>query len=256
MNLKFIGTGSGKTSLKRFHSSILLSSDNFRLLVDTGDGISRALLKAKIDFNSIGGIGYTHFHPDHFSGLCALIVQMKMLNRETELKIYVHESLVEIVKQFLIDSYLLPEKMGFEIRYVPFSDNSAVIVNDEIEFTPRKNTHLEELTHFKEHSSLSFYCASMLFKMKNKKIHYTADIGSGQDLYLFDDSDINILISEITHITFGEIIKFVKEKKPDYVYLTHINEDDVPGLQQEIRMLPNEFENRLFVAEDGLSIRI
>ena len=73
MKIKFVGTSSGKASLNRFHSSLLLSSENYNLLVDAGDGISRALLVNGINFNSINGIIFTHLHPDHFSGLPALI---------------------------------------------------------------------------------------------------------------------------------------------------------------------------------------
>ena len=72
MVITFIGTGSGEASLKREHSSILISSEKFNLLIDTGDGISKAILKAGIDFNSINGIIFTHLHPDHYSGLAVL----------------------------------------------------------------------------------------------------------------------------------------------------------------------------------------
>ena len=88
MKIKFIGTGSGKTSLNQFHSSLLLISKNYNLLVDAGDGISRALLFNEIEFNIIDGILLTHLHPDHFSGLATLIVQMKMMKRKNSLDIF------------------------------------------------------------------------------------------------------------------------------------------------------------------------
>ncbi|MEO8398834.1 MAG: MBL fold metallo-hydrolase, partial [Ignavibacteriaceae bacterium] len=74
--IKFIGTGSGKTSLKRFHSSFLILNESYNLLVDTGDGISKALLLQNINYNSIDGILISHLHPDHYTGLPLLLVQM------------------------------------------------------------------------------------------------------------------------------------------------------------------------------------
>ncbi len=101
--IKFIGTGSGKISLNRFHSSFLISTEKFNLLVDAGDGISKALLIQKIDFNSIDGILISHLHADHFSGLPSLIAQMKMNNREKDLSIFANENLINFIKDQFID---------------------------------------------------------------------------------------------------------------------------------------------------------
>ncbi|MCU0415336.1 MAG: MBL fold metallo-hydrolase, partial [Ignavibacteriaceae bacterium] len=81
MKITFIGTSSGKVSLTRFHSSLVISSEKYNLLVDAGDGISRAIISNGINFKKINGVLFTHLHPDHFSGLPALIVQMKMMNK-------------------------------------------------------------------------------------------------------------------------------------------------------------------------------
>ncbi|MDH3269414.1 MAG: MBL fold metallo-hydrolase, partial [Ignavibacteria bacterium] len=140
MKITFIGTNSGKASVNRFHSSLLLSSEDYNLLVDTGDGISRALLINRINFNSINGIVFTHLHPDHFSGLPALIVQMKMLNRTEPLEIYIHQSLKNIVEDFLLNSYLIPEKMKIEIRYKTFKDEEFVNIAKDFSMIARKNS--------------------------------------------------------------------------------------------------------------------
>jgi ribonuclease BN (tRNA processing enzyme) len=95
---------------------LLFTSEKYNLLIDTGDVISRALITNGINFNSLNGILYTHLHADHFSGLPALIVQMKMMNRNEPLDIFIHESLKTVVEDFLLRSYLLPERMGFEIH--------------------------------------------------------------------------------------------------------------------------------------------
>ncbi len=130
MKITFIGTSSGKATLNRNHSSLLFSSGKYNLLVDAGDGISRALISNGINFNSINGILFTHLHPDHFSGLPALIVQMKMINRTEPLDVYIHDSLRNVVEEFLVRSYLLPERMGFEILYKTFRDNERSIISE------------------------------------------------------------------------------------------------------------------------------
>ncbi|MCB0753267.1 MAG: hypothetical protein KDC52_17480 [Ignavibacteriae bacterium] len=49
---------------------------------------------------------------------------------------------------------------------------------------------------------------SFLFKLNDKNIIYTSDIGNKEYLYLFKDLDSEIFISEITHISLAEIEQF------------------------------------------------
>jgi ribonuclease Z len=229
LKVTFIGTGSGKTSLKRYHSALLLSFDRYNLLVDAGDGISRALLNANVNYNSINGILFTHLHPDHFSGLGALLVQMKMFSRTEHLEIFIFEKYVKDVKKFLISCNLIPEKMGFEISYKPFYDDKEFYVDNDFEVIPRENSHLEELIKYNQYSKQRFYSASFLFSFKGKNFLYTADIGSAEDLVLFNDFRLDALISEITHIKISELLQKIEFLGSPHTYLIHIpeNEDEI-----------------------------
>ena len=230
MKITFVGTGSGKTALKRYHSSLLLSFDGYNLLVDAGDSVSRALLKAEIKYNSINGILFTHLHPDHFSGLGALIVQMKMFKRTNPLEIFVFKDLIGEVKNYLLTCNLLSEKMDFEIIFRPFSDNAEFLVNERLKIIPRENSHLSELNKYSQYSNKSFYCASFLFSYKNKNLIYTGDIGSKKDLELFNEFKADILVSEITHITISDLLEKLVILGSPRTYITHITDDDEAGI--------------------------
>ncbi|MCW8804033.1 MAG: MBL fold metallo-hydrolase [Ignavibacteriaceae bacterium] len=257
MKITFIGTSSGKTSLDRFHSSLLFSSKKYNLLVDAGDGISRALLSGGINFNSLNGILFTHLHPDHFSGLPALIVQMKMMNRKKRLDIFINETLKTVAEEFLVKSYLLPDKQGFEICYNTFKDNEQINITKGFAFIARKNSHLSGLQKFgSKYSSLSLYSASVLFKIGNKIIIYTSDIGSEEDLLLFSEFVPDILISEATHILPSAIIKKLITINPGKVYLTHYSDVDIPSIIEIMANLPTKSKRIVKLAKDGLSIEI
>ena len=257
MKITFLGTGSGKASLKRYHSSILFSLEKYNLLVDAGDGISHALISNEINFNSINGILFTHLHPDHFSGLPALIVQMKMINRIMPLDIFIHESLVEVVEEFLVRSYLLPERMGFEIRYNTFIDNERFNIEEKFSCLARKNSHLKELEKYQtKYPSLSFYSASFLFESGGKKIIYTSDIGSEEDLLLFNEMLPDIFISEVTHISPQTLLKKIKSIKPGITYLTHFADEDIPLLSEIMATLPASLKRKIYLAQDGLSCEL
>ena len=254
MKITFLGTSSGKTSLKRYHSSILLSSKEYNLLVDAGDGISRAFISNAININSINGILFTHLHPDHFSGLSALIVQMKMVNRKDSLEIFIHKSLVEVVEDFIIHSYLLPEKMGFKIDYKTFQDNERISITEKFSLRAKKNSHLCDLKNYQnKYPSLSLYSASFLFESEGKKIIYTSDIGSEEDILLFNEIIPDLFISEVTHISPLTLLEKMKSIEPKMTFLTHYADEDISALSEIMANLPNALKEKVILAVDGIS---
>jgi len=257
VKITFIGTSSGKASLERFHSSLLFSSKDYSLLIDAGDGISRALLVNQINFNSINGIIFTHLHPDHFSGLPALIVQMKMMNRTEPLEIYIHQSLTNVVEYFLMQSYLLPEKMKFEIRYRTYKDNERAKISNDFYFMARKNSHLVELEKYKvKYSSISLYSASLLFEIEGKKIIYTSDISSLEDLFLFNEFSSEIFISEGTHLQHSVLIEAISKIETRKIYLTHFSDEDFQMIDEILATITTHLKNKIIIANDGLALEI
>jgi ribonuclease BN (tRNA processing enzyme) len=250
--LRFIGTGSGRASLKRYHSSILLSGGNYNLLVDAGDGISRALLSADISCNKIDGILITHLHPDHYTGLPSLITQMKMNKRGNDLTIFLHKSLRDFVSGLIYHSYLFSAKLKFNILFILLEDNHPVILSKGFNFTPRQNTHLEEYREFANQEELSFSCSSFLFNINGTNIFYSGDVGRKDDLYLFKDSKIDLMISEITHVSLEEIFKAFRNLDAQKLYLTHITEGDELKIGELVQRSPSE----IIPAFDGMTIKL
>ena len=255
--LFFIGTGSGKISKTRSHSSILIFTSNYNLLIDAGDGIPKAFLTHNIDFNSIDGILLTHLHPDHYTGLTSLIVQMKMYERTKDLNIFINSGLEKVVKDFINNSYLYPDRLGFEINYHSFNDNNLFKVSDEINFIARQNSHLASVAEFKQNPEQSFSCNSFLFSIENKKIFYTSDVGSEDDIHLFDDIKYGYLISEITHIQpKGIVDKVVKDKSDSQIIFTHYSDEDIADIEKFIDNLKKDLKSRVILAGDGLKIAL
>jgi ribonuclease BN (tRNA processing enzyme) len=255
--LKFIGPGSGKTSLSRFHSSFLITTTRYNLLVDAGDGVAKALLSQGIDFTSVDGILFTHLHPDHYTGFAALIVQMKMYNRKDQLDIFVNSELVDVIKNFLINSYLFPERMGFSIFYHPFNNNNQCQINDEINFFPKQNSHLISVSELPKYKQQSFACSSILFRVEDKHIHYTGDIGDKNDLLLFKEFNPDFLVSEITHVKLNDILDTIGENHlPEKIIFTHISDDDDEKIKKFLTDLPVKLREKFVIVQDGLKISI
>lgn len=257
MRITFLGTSSGKTSVKRFHSSLFIAIKKYYLLVDAGDGISCALLNNKIDFNSINGIIITHLHADHFSGLSSLITQMKLANRTNHLEIFIHRSLVEVIKEFLLRMYLIPERMKFKINYKTFVDSKHIKISEGFFFSAKKNSHFDELKKYStKYPDLVLYSASLLFEWEMKKIIYTSDIGSVEDLLLFKNVRPDIFICEATHIPIGTLINKIELIRPEKVYLTHYSDENKNFVREILTRPARKILPEIFLAKDSLSIEL
>ncbi|NCS87889.1 MAG: hypothetical protein AUK34_06475 [Ignavibacteria bacterium CG2_30_36_16] len=237
MKIKFVGTGSGETSLKRFHSAFIINHRNYSLLVDAGDGISRALLNQNILYNDIDGILFSHFHPDHYCGLPSLIVQMKISRRAKPLTIASHRSRIGFLKEFLKSSLLFEERLGFEIKFLPFVAEHKFKINSDIEIIAKNNTHIAKFDEYNE-DDFSF---SFIFKINKKNILYTGDVGSKDDLFLFKDEIIDVFITETTHINFEDIISALENILPKKTILTHISSEDENEIDAFIEKNKNRF---------------
>ena len=248
MQLKFLGTGSGKTSLSRFHSSLLFSADK-NILIDAGDGISKALLKQNILWNDIDAIILTHYHADHLAGLPSLLTQMIIDRREKPLKIYTHSNLVKTLSSFLQASFLFPQSFDFELSIIGFNFNSEISVSSNFTFKAEQNSHI---TNKHNIQNVNFISSSFLFSVNGKNIFYTSDIGSSNDFSLFKNEKIDCFITETTHITLDDIKNFVLRKNFKSVILTHISDSDIEILTKFVNMLNNSYNLNVILAEDGL----
>lgn len=250
MRVNFLGTGSGKTSLIRFHSSLLISSKNHNLLVDCGDGISSAILKQNISFNSIDSILISHLHADHYSGLASLITQMKLSQRKVPLSVYIHKSLIGYVEEYLLHSYLFKDRINFKFDLIPFEEEKQIETTESLSFVSKLNSHLTKYRGYDSLNKLSFVSLSFLFKDKEGSAIYTGDIGSKDDLYLFNDK-VDWFITEISHINLDELIAFSEKKASQQIILTHIDEDSEKSIQSYLNSSQNEQKKSIYLAYDG-----
>jgi ribonuclease Z len=254
LKIHFIGTGSAKTSLINYHTSLLISSDKYNLLIDTGDGISRALLQSSIDFNSIDGILLTHLHPDHFSGLASLLVQMKICKRKNPLTIFTYLELKKPVEDFIYQSYLFYERMDFKITYKTYIQNDKIEVSENFAFISRKNSHLDQYEQHDIEHKLSFYSGSFIFICEGVNIFFTGDVGSEKDLLIFNDHLIDILISEVSHLNFQSLIEFKFNHKSTKIFLVHLDEMSRESLRLTIKNHNEELVRGFTIADEGLIV--
>lgn len=251
----FIGTSSGQTSQKRYHSSLLIKSKDFNLLVDCGEGTSKALLHHKISFDSIDGILFSHLHPDHSAGLPSFIVQLKQQKRTKPLKVYCHKNLTAPLKMFLRNSFVFTKRATFSLEYFEFEHDEEIAVSKNFSFISRQNSHLDKYRKYLGDKN-GFACSSFLFELGVNEVFYSGDIASVDDLYLFRDENPQVFITEVTHISLTQVVDYYKLFHPKKIYLTHYSDGQKKELKKSIKELQISFHDKIILAEDGISVEL
>ena len=254
-NIIFIGTGSGKTDIKKNHSSFLIKTESSGLLIDAGDGISKALKNHNIAYDSIDSVVITHHHADHFTGIASLVTQMKLVKRTKPLSIFTHKNLTASVESLLNSVYMFKEILGFDLTIAGFEFGKKVSINS-IHFTAKQNSHVLRKEILNKYPPEIFVSSSFLFEVNGKNIIYTSDIGSKDDLYLFKGRMINCLITESTHITFEDIYEAISQLKPKKLLITHIDDEIELNLEKWHGNLPENEKDNIIICYDGLNFEV
>ncbi|MGK9477620.1 MBL fold metallo-hydrolase [Melioribacter sp. OK-6-Me] len=252
MKIIFIGTGSGKTSKERFHSSIYLETAAFNLLIDAGDGVAKALMNSSIDFNSINGIIFTHYHADHFTGIGALITQMKIAGRKRELTLFTHKNLVEPLINLLYYVYMFPEALGFNLKIIGYRLAEKVTVAEDFSFMAKQNSHIYPKGDIEFYSESMFVSSSLSFTIAGNSIVYTSDVGSPDDLYLFDTLKPDVFITEMAHIEPEDLYLVFKKINPGRIFITHIDDEKFGKLVDWYENLDDALRDKITICHDGL----
>jgi ribonuclease Z len=254
MEILFVGTGSGKTSLKRNHSSILIYDNGYNLLIDSGDGISKALLQQNIEINSINSVIITHLHADHYSGIASLTTQMKLLKREKPFSIYIHKNFADVIRSFLNSVYMFSETIGFNLNIMEYDFEKLFLLNNNISLAAIQNSHVHKKEETKFYPDEMFVSSSLLLRCNNKNIFYASDVGSAEDLYLFKNKSVDIMITECSHVSLDEIFASFQKLKPNKLYITHISDELETQMIQWHHNLPIDNQEQIFLCHDGLSV--
>lgn len=254
LKIKFIGTGSARTSLKRNFTSLLFQTSSENILIDCGEGISKALLQQNIELNSIDKIIISHLHSDHFAGLAGLLTNFKLSGRSKPVKIFTHELNLPFIKDFLLTALLIPERMNFEIQFEGFADNKEIFITDGLKFLTKQNSHLDKYEFYKKSYNLPTASPSFLFTYLDKKIFFTSDIGCADDLNLFS-GNIDILLCEITHIEINQLLDEIEKLHPAKSYLIHIPEEKENEIREFLSFQSSD-QWQIKLSYDGLEVTI
>ena len=123
MKIDVLGCGSAFSTHSNTSSIRIIDSQENQWLIDCGPTIPRAIWQRGIGINEIQVIYFTHIHPDHCSGLAALINQWKSFKRTEPLTIFCQTEQKEPLEALLALSIWPEKEICFDIHWCEISDS-------------------------------------------------------------------------------------------------------------------------------------
>jgi len=253
MKITFLGTGTSQgipmigsnnpvclshnSKDKRLRSSIMISWDDNRYIIDCGPDFRQQMLRENIQ--AINGVLFTHEHSDHTAGIDDLRPYTYKMG---EVPIYAQERVIESLK--IRFSYIFETEnryAGAPKLIENIIDSNSFMLN-EVQVTPIAVMHGKlPITGYR------FGNVAYITDLKTMSDH------EKKKLENLDVLIVNALriTAHPTHLNLEEAISFVNEIKPKRAYFTHISHK--LGFHEEVeKILP---EN-VFLSYDGLEIKL
>ena len=222
---------------RRLRSSILIESDNAKVVIDSGPDFRQQMLR--IGIKTLDAVVFTHEHKDHIAGLD----EVKAFNyfNKMRMPVYATPRVQEALKRefayiFAEDKYPgIPEIDVFTVKdeTIKIKDIELLPI-DVIHYRlPVKAYRIKDFTYITD--------ANYISEEEKEKI-------KGSKIIV-----VNALRREehVSHFTFQQAIDLMKELKPEKAYFTHISHQ--LGLHEDVS---NELPSFIELAYDGLEIEI
>lgn len=249
MKLTILGSGTCVPSLERSAPGYFLEVDEKKILIDCGSGTVRRLLEAGIDYKNIDVICLTHFHPDHFIDVVALLhainyAHVSGFKRTKELVILGPEGAKEFFDNIIFKiAGTKPWKDPYKIRIEEVKEK---IVLDKLEIKTA------ETDHFKN--------TAFRFNFNNKSLTYFGDTGYNENIVnLSKNSDLLILECSTIKAVEGHLNpelcgKIASQAKVKQLVLTHFYpEMDKINIKNEVSKY---FDGEIIIAKDLMKITL
>lgn len=127
--ITLLGTSASAPSIRRGLSAQVVMHDEYRFLIDCGEGTQRQIMKSGVGFKRLNRILITHGHLDHILGLAGLLSTFMRWETIGELEIHAGGWALERIRDLLFGVVLRGVKAPINIQFHKVEE--GVIFSDE-----------------------------------------------------------------------------------------------------------------------------
>lgn len=253
MKITFLGTGTSQgipvigsthpvclstdSKDKRMRSSIMISKQDWQIVIDCGQDFRMQMLQANV--SHLDALLFTHEHADHTAGLDDI---RQFTLRDGALPIYAHRRVLNNLSKrydYIFDDSII------------YKGKPKVIVNElngeSIVIKGQKVIPINML-----HGTLQ------VFGFRIDAIAYLTDVSAISDSEKRKLQDLKVLVVDAlriaphpTHFNLQQALDIVKDLRPERAYFTHISHK--LGFHKEIQA---QLPDNVFLSYDGLKVVI
>lgn len=233
MKIKMIGTGSAFAK-KYDNNNAIIEVNGFRLLVDCGITLPKALHQQGLAFSDLDAVLISHIHGDHVGGLEEYAFQM-MFKYNRKPVLYIAESLVEPLWEQTLRGGLTQDPLT---KLEDFFEVHPIQPNNEFEIHPGLTVKLLQTKHIPNKPSYSF--------IFNNSFFYSADMRFDPELLqqLVDDGvttiyhDCQLEAPAVVHASLKELLS-LPESIQSKIWLMHYGDtiEQYEGLTGHMRIV-------------------
>ncbi|MFF2887886.1 MBL fold metallo-hydrolase [Paenibacillus sp. NPDC057967] len=215
MQITMLGTGSAFAK-RYYNNNALIEAGGYRLLLDCGITLPKALHEADLDFSQLDGVLISHIHGDHVGGLEEYAFQM-LFKHQRKPVLYIAEPLVEPLWEHTLRGGLTQGNLQ---ELSDFFDVRALAPGKTVELAPGIQVEPIQTKHIDGKASFSFRF--------NRRFFYTADMKFDAPLLeeLVQDGvetifhDCQLEPPGVVHATLDELLQ-LPEAIQQKVWLMH-----------------------------------
>jgi ribonuclease Z len=120
--LVFLGTSASAPSAQRGLPAQIVIHNEYRFLVDCGEGTQRQILRSGLGFRKLNRLLVTHSHLDHILGIGGLVSTYLRWEAMEQLEIYAGKTALERIEDLLYRVVIRGAKAPFPIKLIPITE--------------------------------------------------------------------------------------------------------------------------------------
>lgn len=244
MKIDVIGTGSAFSTQCNTSAVRVIDKNQQQWLIDCGPTVPRALWQRNICIDTIDALYFTHIHPDHCTGLTALLNRWDSLGRKKPLDIFAQPAHMACLQQLTQMAHWPKKALRYTLEWH----------NIEAQFQWR-DWQIQTAT-----SQHSISNRSLLIEIDKRRFFYSGDgRPTAETVALMDGAQVvfqechsaDALSSNSSHGDLPDALNLRKRADFGELYLYHCDDAE----HEKIRWMI-ENQSRVSLATDGLQITI